>query len=97
MSNDIFLHHIEGPGQKPTHIRLIEGVVKVNPLLKVLCPTLAKREKTCNKGKMKNGGFPYRPELLIKNFGNSSLQLWSCKGCRDKFLLRVIINEMSLL
>jgi hypothetical protein len=42
---------------------------------------------------MKRNGSPFRPELLIKNFGDPDLQLWSCEGCRDEFLLRVNIKE----
>ena len=74
--------------QRADHIRLVEGIVKANPHLKVLCPKLSRGE-SCNKGVKKNAGSPFRPELLVKNYNNPSIQLWSCEGCKDKFLLRV--------
>ena len=77
--------------QRADHIRLVEGIVKANPHVRVLCPTLARGEK-CNKGIMKKAGSPFRPELLIENFGNPDLQLWSCEGCTN-FLLRVKIEN----
>jgi len=77
--------------QEATHIRLVKGIVKVNPHLQVLCPVLAKG-RNCQKGKRKKSGYPYRPELLAKNYSDPDLQLWMCKGCRDKFLLRVKIS-----
>ena len=82
--------------QRADHTRLVEGIVKANPHLKVLCPILAKKEKSCNKGVKKNAGSPFRPELLVKNYNNPDLQLWSCEGCKDKFLLRVNVNDASL-
>ena len=82
------LHLLGVSNQQATHIRLVKGAVKVNPHLRVLCPTLAKG-RICRKGKRKNNGSPYRPELLVKNHGDPSLQLWMCEGCKDKFLLRV--------
>jgi len=82
------LHLLGVSNQRATHIRLVRGVVKVNPHLQVLCPTLAKG-RVCQKGKRKKSGYPYRPELLVKNYSNPDLQLWMCEGCRDKFLLRV--------
>ena len=81
--------------QKATHIKLIQGVVKINPHVHVLCPTLAKGEK-CVKtgGRVDRGSHKtiLRPKLLVKSPNNPSLQLWSCKGCEDKFLLRVQIK-----
>ena len=76
--------------QKAENIRLIKGIVRLNPHLQVLCPTLAAGE-TCHRG----GKHPHewlRPKLLVKNYGDPSLQLWMCEGCRDKFLLRVYVN-----
>jgi len=76
--------------QRATHIRLVRGVVRVNPHFRVLCPTLAKGE-VCRKG----GKYPHhwhRPKLLIKNFGNPGLQLWMCEDCQN-FLLGVTLNE----
>ena len=77
--------------QRATYTPLVEGIVKANPHVRVLCPTLARGEK-CNKGIMKKAGSPFRPELLIKNFGNPDLQLSSCEGCTN-FLLRVKIEN----
>ena len=77
--------------QRADHIRLVEGIVKVNPHVRILCPKRARGER-CNKGKTKNDGFPYRPELLIKNCNDPDLQLWSCQGCTN-FLLRVKIEN----
>jgi len=34
----------------------------------------------------------FRPKLLVKNHKDPNLQLWSCKGCEDKFLLRVDVD-----
>ena len=82
------LHLLGVSNQQATHIRLVKGVVKVNPHLQVLCPTLA-NGGICRKGKRKKNGTPYRPKLLVKNHGDPGLQLWMCEGCRDKFLLRV--------
>ena len=79
---------LEVSNQRADHIRLVEGIVKVNPHVQVLCPKLARRE-SCNKGVKKNAGSPFRPELLVKNYNNPDLQLWMCEGCRDKFLIRV--------
>ena len=73
--------------QKAEHTRLVRGIVKVNPHVQVLCPTLARRE-SCNRGVKKNAGSPWRPELLVKNYKDPDLQLWSCEGCPN-FLLRV--------
>lgn len=77
--------------QRATHIRLVKGTVKVNPHTRVLCPTLASG-KDCSKG-ANSYRFrkPYRPKFLTRNFNDPSLELWMCEGCRDKFLLRVII------
>ena len=80
--------------QRADHIRLVEGIVKVNPHVWVLCPKLARIE-SCNKGVKKNAGSPFRPELLVKNYNNPDLQLWSCEGCKEKFLLRVNFKEIS--
>ena len=81
--------------QKASHIKLVKGVVRVNPHVRVLCPTLAKGQ-ICRKGKQKKNGIPYRPKLLVKNHGSPGLQLWSCEGCKDKFLLRANLNEAFL-
>jgi hypothetical protein len=78
--------------QRPSHIRLVNGIVKVNPHVRVLCPRLARGED-CKRGKRTKSGSPFRPHLLVKNYGNPRLQLWSCEGCKDKFLLRVDLNE----
>jgi len=86
------LHVIGVSNQRATHIRLVRGVVKRNPHVRVLCPTLAKGE-VCNRtGKSLLKGDTkeiLRPKLLVKNHGDTSLQLWMCEGCKDKFLLRV--------
>ena len=80
--------------QKATYTLLVEGIVKNNPHLKVLCPKLARRE-SCNKGVKKNAGSPFRPELLVTNYNNPDLQLWSCEGCAEKFLLRVDLGDIK--
>ena len=79
--------------QRATYTPIVEGIVKANPHVQVLCPKLARGER-CNKGVMKKAGSPFRPELLVKNYTNPSIQLWSCEGCKDKFLLRANINEV---
>jgi hypothetical protein len=76
--------------QRASHIPLKKGTVKVNPHLQVLCPKLARGEG-CRKGFKNYKGKYHRPHLLIKNYGDPCLQLWSCEGCKDKFLLRVKI------
>ena len=80
--------------QKAEHTRLVEGIVKVNPHVQVLCPKLARGER-CNKGVMKKAGSPFRPELLVKNYTNPNIQLWSCEGCAEKFLLRVDLGDIK--
>ena len=75
--------------QKPCSVKLKEGVVKVNPHFRVLCPRLAEG-KPCRKGITLENKNPYRPKLLLKNHANSDLQLWNCEGCQN-FLLRVKI------
>lgn len=74
--------------QRASHIPLKNGVVKVNPHLRVLCPVLASG-RDCHKGFKNYKGKYHRPKLLIKNYGDPCLQLWMCEGCKDKFLLRV--------
>lgn len=74
--------------QKASHIKLVKGTVKINPHVKVLCPTLA-NGGICRKGILHKKGTYLRPELLLKNHFNPDLQLWSCEGCRTKFLVRV--------
>ena len=69
--------------------------MKFNPHLRVLCPRLVKG-KVCQKGKKKKNGLPYRPRLLVKNYSDPKLQLWSCEGC-PHFLLRADMNEVSLI
>ena len=81
------LKMLEVSSQRATYTPLVEGIVKANPHVQVLCPTLARGER-CNKGVMKKAGSPFRPELLVKNYNNPNIQLWSCEGCPD-FLLRV--------
>ena len=76
--------------QRASHIPLKKGVVKRNPHVRVLCPVLASGQD-CHKGFRSRKGEYKRPELLVKNFGNPRLQLWSCEGCKDKFLLRIKI------
>ena len=88
------LKMLEVSSQRAIYTPLVEGIVKVNPHVQVLCPKRARGER-CNKGKTKNDGFPYRPELLIKNFGKPDIQLWSCEGCAEKFLLRVDIGDIK--
>ena len=88
------LKMLEVSNQRADHTRLVEGIVKANPHIRVLCPKLARRE-SCNKGVKKNAGSPFRPELLVKNYNNPDLQLWSCEGCKEKFLLRVNFKEIS--
>ena len=71
------------------HIHLVNGVIRRNSPIKVLCPTLA-NGIICSRGTGPGmRGKPYRPKLLVKNHANPNLQLWSCKGCKDEFLLRV--------
>jgi hypothetical protein len=82
------LHVLGVSSQRATHIRLVRGVVKVNPHLQVLCPALAKG-RVCRKALKNQRGVYKRPQLLIKNYGDPGLQLWMCEGCRDKFLLKV--------
>jgi len=87
------LHLLGVSNQRATHIRLVRGIVKVNPHLKVLCPVLA-MGGICHRG----GKHPkdwLRPKLLVKNHGDPGLQLWMCEGCKDKFLLRVEIGAFS--
>ena len=76
--------------QKATHIKLVKGVVLFNPHVVVLCPTLAKGG-TCEKGVLRKKEQWFRPKLLVRNYGDPTLQLWCCEGCKDKFLLRVKI------
>lgn len=76
--------------QRAAHIRLVKGIVKVNPHLQVLCPVLVSGQD-CRKGFKSNRGFYHRPQLLIRNYGDPNIQLWMCEGCRDKFLLRVVV------
>lgn len=86
------LHLLGISNQKASHIRLVKGVVRVNPHVKDLCPTLAKGE-VCHRG----GKHPqewYRPKLLVKNFNDSRIQLWSCEGCKAQFLIRVILPKI---
>ena len=75
--------------QKPCSVKLKNGVVKVNPHLRVLCPKLAEG-KDCRKGITLVNKNPYRPKLLLKNHADPNLQLWSCEGCKE-FLLRVMM------
>ncbi len=72
-------------------IHLVKGIIRYDGPTKVLCPTLA-NGMICSKGTgPAMRGKPYRPKLLMKNHANPNLQLWSCKGCADQFLLRVIV------
>ena len=80
--------------QKAAYTPLVKGIVKANPHIRVLCPKLSRRE-SCNKGVKKNAGSPFRPELLVKNYNNPNIQLWSCPGCAEKFLLRVDIGDIK--
>jgi len=82
--------------QRASHIPLKEGIVKVNPHLQVLCPVLASGQD-CSRGFKSRKGVYHRPKLLVKNFGDPRLQLWMCEGCKDKFLLRANMNEVSLI
>jgi hypothetical protein len=81
------LHVLGVSNQRATHIRLVKGVVKVNPHLQVLCPVLASGQD-CRRGFKNYKGKYHRPKLLVKNHGNPGLQLWMCEGC-NHFLLRV--------
>ena len=74
--------------QQATHIRLVRGVVRVNPHPQVLCPTLAEGI-ICRKGFKNKRGVYHRPKLLVKNHGDPRLQLWMWEGCKE-FLLRVV-------
>lgn len=89
------LHLLGVSSQQATHIRLVKGVVRVNPHLQVLCPTLAEGI-ICRKGFKNKRGVYRRPKLLIKNHGDPRLQLWVCEGC-NHFLLRVNMNDVSLI
>ena len=82
------LHLLGVSNQKASHIKLVKGVAVRNSPITVLCPKLAEGRE-CKKGWQCVKGRYKRPELLLKNFGDPSLQLWMCQGCRDKFLLRV--------
>ncbi|MHC3130308.1 MAG: hypothetical protein IBV52_09565 [Candidatus Bathyarchaeota archaeon] len=75
--------------QQATHIRLVKGVVRVNPHLQVMCPRLASGENCMRGASSRRNRIPFRPRLLVKNHGDPRLQLWMCEGCKDKFLLRV--------
>ena len=85
------LHLLGISNQRATHIRLVKGIVKVNPHFQVLCPTLA-NGGICHRGGKSSKDW-IRPKLLVKNHGDPSLQLWMCEGCRDKFLLRVNVGS----
>ena len=74
--------------QRASHIPLVEGVIRKNPHVRVLCPTLA-NGGICHRGG-KHPKLWFRPKLLVKNYSNPNLQLWSCEGC-PQFLLRVEI------
>jgi hypothetical protein len=79
--------------ESSSQIHLVKGIILHNNPLTVLCPTLAKGI-ICSRGTgpaMRKK--PYRPTLLVKNHANPNLQLWSCKGCKDEFLLRVTTKE----
>jgi hypothetical protein len=78
--------------QKPCSIRLKKGIIKVNPHVRVLCPRLA-QGKDCRKGITIENKKPHRPKLLLKNHVDPGLQLWSCEGCKSKFLLCVDWNN----
>ena len=76
------------------HIRLVKGVIRRNNPITVLCPILA-NGIICSRGTgpvMR--GKPFRPKLLVKNYGNPNIQLWSCEGCKDIFL-KVNLTEPS--
>ena len=88
------LHLLGVSSQQATHIRLIRGVVAVNPHLQVLCPTLVRGDKCHRGGKQPKDWI--RPKLLVKNHGDSGLQLWSCEGCTN-FLLRVNMRAQKLI
>ena len=91
MNEEKYVLHLLGvSSQRASHIPLKEGIVKVNPHLQVLCPTLA-NGGICHRGG-KHPKYWFRPKLLVKNYGDPCLQLWMCEGCRDKFLLRVKIS-----
>ena len=90
----ISLKMLEVSNQRATYTPLVEGIVKVNPHVQVLCPKLARGER-CNKGVMKKAGSPFRPNLLVKNYTNPNIQLWSCEGCAEKFLLRVDLGDIK--
>jgi len=79
------LHVLGVSNQRSSHIKLVKGVVKVNPHLQVLCPILASG-RDCRKGFKNYKGKYHRPRLLVKNHGDPGLQLWMCEGCPD-FLL----------
>ena len=90
MNEEKYVLHLLGvSNQRATHIKLVRGIVKGNPHLQVLCPTLA-RVEVCHRGGRRPKDW-LRPKLLTKNFGDPSLQLWMCEGCKDKFLLRVVV------
>lgn len=73
-------------------VQLVKGVVCRDNPITVLCPILA-MGIICHKGTGRgSSGMTYRPKLLVKNYGNPNLQLWSCEGCKD-FLLKVNLNE----
>jgi hypothetical protein len=76
--------------QRASHIPLKKGIVKRNPHVRVLCPTLANGGICHRRGKHPKLWF--RPKLLVKNHGDPSLQLWMCEGCKDKFLLKVNVG-----
>lgn len=69
--------------QKVTYIKLVKGVVKRNPHVKVLCPRLA--EGDCQRGKKTKTGTPYRPQLLVKNHGDPDFSYGSAKVAKTNF------------
>ena len=73
--------------EKAEHIRLVKGIYKNNPHVRVLCPQLVV-SGLCKKKGGKGKGIPHaRPKLLLQHHYVPNLQLWQCK-CKD-FLLRV--------
>ena len=79
-------------------MNLVKVTVKVNSHVLVLCPTLAE-EKVCyrtGKGLLRGEKKAIvRPKLLVKNHKDPDLQLWSCEGCAEKFLLRVDLGDIK--
>ena len=82
------ISYLELSPQKSCSIPLTKAIVKFNPHVKVLCPTLAKKWMCKRTGFVRRGEKKevQRPQLLIKNHNKPNLQLWHCQGCPNTIL-----------